>query len=66
MVASLVAYEDMGGLSIRVHSEKMHIVASPEDGVEGALLEHQSEAWVEQASASSSKVFGYLLHQKNL
>jgi hypothetical protein len=51
--ACCAAYEDKGGLSIRVHSEKMHDVASPEDGVEGALLEHQSEAWVDQASALS-------------
>jgi hypothetical protein len=56
LAACRAAYEDKGGLSIRVHSEKMHVVASPEDGVEGALLEHQSEAWVEQASASSAEV----------
>jgi hypothetical protein len=54
--ACCAAYEDKGGLSIRVHSEKMHDVASPEDGVEGALLEHQSEAWVKQASALSAEV----------
>jgi hypothetical protein len=56
LAACRAAYEDKGDLSVGVHSEKMHTVASTEDGVEGTLLEHQSEAWVEQASASSSEV----------
>jgi hypothetical protein len=49
IAASRAAYEDKGGLSIGVCSE-----ALPEDGVEGSLVEDQSEAWIESASALSS------------
>jgi hypothetical protein len=54
IAASRAAYEDKGGLSIGVRSEKMQNVALLEDGVEGSLVEDQSEAWIKPASALSS------------
>jgi hypothetical protein len=54
IAASSAAYKDKGGLSIGVRSEKMQNVALPKDGVEGSLVEDQSEAWIEPASALPS------------
>jgi hypothetical protein len=54
IAAGRAAYKDKGVLSIGVHFEKMHNVALPDDGVEGSLVEDQSEAWIEPAGALSS------------
>jgi hypothetical protein len=54
IAAGRAAYKDKGVLSIGVRSEKMHNVALPNDGVEGSLVEDQSEAWIEPAGALSS------------
>jgi hypothetical protein len=52
------AYEDKGGLPIGVRSEKMQNAALLEDGVEGSLVEDQSEAWIKPDGALSSVEVG--------
>jgi hypothetical protein len=54
IAAGRAAYEDKGGLSIGMCSEKMQNVALPEDGVDGSIVEDQSEASIEPTCALSS------------